>query len=152
MTSFSTMSIKRFIFVLLLSLLYGSMVMAAPLPLGADEVHPGHVLAGRPKHLDPPGSKNAGKHPLVVLSHPDANGHVKVADLSHDHPAGSNTRPATDYGLPAHEKDGKESHISLNTKTIHHSHLSQLSENHSLHGHAVTGDNLTNLQSHTGTA
>jgi len=49
------MSFKRFTSVLLLSLLYGSMVLAAPVESG--DVKPGAVLAGRPKHFDPAGSK-----------------------------------------------------------------------------------------------
>ncbi|KAF8815402.1 hypothetical protein BYT27DRAFT_7213897 [Phlegmacium glaucopus] len=111
MTSSSTMCIKRFIFVLLLSLLYGSIVLAAPLPLGAADVHPGQVLAGRPKNFDPKGSRSAGKHP-VVPTHPDANGHVKVSDISHNHPARANAHPATDYGLPSHQENTGTSNFS----------------------------------------
>ncbi|KAF8815403.1 hypothetical protein BYT27DRAFT_7080036, partial [Phlegmacium glaucopus] len=97
-----------------------------------------------------PGPQTAGGHPLVVLTKPDDNGHVKVASLSHSHADGSNPKPSTDYGLPANVKDGKESHISLNAKTIHRDRLSHLSANHPLNGHQVTGDHLTTLQSHTG--
>ncbi|KAF8815411.1 hypothetical protein BYT27DRAFT_7249203 [Phlegmacium glaucopus] len=121
------MSIKRFIFVLLLSLLYGSIVLAAPMPLGAADVRvPGQVLAGRPKNFDPKEAAHSmGKHPVVVLTHPDANGHVKVSDISHNPPAGSNTKLATEYGLPSHQKNGPEHQTSLNAKTINYNNPSQ---------------------------
>lgn len=89
------------------------------------------------------------KHPVVALTHPDTNGLVQVAKISHKHVI-SNTAPATDYGLPPNVKDGRVHEIALVPNTILYTHLSKLSAAHPLNGISVADEHLSNLQQHTG--
>jgi len=133
------------------------MVLAAPLPMPAD-VEPGHIYDAKAGDLIPPEGHNRDtrrvKHPSVVLTHPDAEGHVAISQISHNHPEGSNPKPAKDYGIPSDikTKDGvqKDHEVALNAKKIHKDNLIPLKDTHPLHGHTVTDTHLTNLQSHTG--
>ncbi|KAF8815401.1 hypothetical protein BYT27DRAFT_7194404 [Phlegmacium glaucopus] len=91
------MSFKPFIFVLFLPPLCGSMVLSAPMPLGQPSSTQDTSLLGAQSTLTSQEAvtQDAGKHPVVFLTHPDANGRVEAADISHNHPAGSNMNPAT---------------------------------------------------------
>ena len=63
---------------------------------------------------------------MLVLTVPDDEGLVEVADISHNHPE-LNSIAATEYGLPSHlNEDGKDHRISCKPKKIHHDNLSQL--------------------------
>ncbi|PPR00840.1 hypothetical protein CVT26_012475 [Gymnopilus dilepis] len=75
-------------------LLASVVVNAAPFPMphvSAHHVKPGGVFMAKPVHFDPPlpghsTTTGARNHPVIALDHPDHNGYVPVAVVSHNHP------------------------------------------------------------------
>jgi len=129
------------------------MVLAAPLPMpvrNGEVVLPGKIYRGRPKDFLPPGRTDNG-HPVVVLTHPDENGHVMIAEIGHNLPDQSNSKPTTEYGIASfRNRKGFDHRISLTAKKVHINNLSH--KIGPIGNHRVSGIHLSNLQKDTGIA
>ncbi|KJA26915.1 hypothetical protein HYPSUDRAFT_213031 [Hypholoma sublateritium FD-334 SS-4] len=116
--------------------LLGSLaVNAAPMPaVKANHVHPGSVFVAKPVHFDPPhpghsASTGARNHPVIALGHPDHDGWVPVAAVSHNHPAHmGETHEAHHYDghthADGHGSFSAGSHIAVQKPT--HVHIDDL--------------------------
>ena len=95
----------------LAAVLLGSFVVNTAAAVTAHHVQPGNLYMAKPAHFEPQhvcwtvllfscvgidkssiqegdtGPSGHRNHPVVALSHPDANGWVPVAAVSHNHPA-----------------------------------------------------------------
>jgi len=89
---------------------------------------PGDIGKARPRHFQHPlpNTENIGKHPVVVLTHPDAHGFVKVATVSHVHPFNPPTKPSSSYGIAADPHKGDSKVNVAGPERIHISKLSAL--------------------------
>ncbi|KJA22502.1 hypothetical protein HYPSUDRAFT_54842 [Hypholoma sublateritium FD-334 SS-4] len=75
----------------LAAVLLGSIMVNAAPAVTAHHVEPGNLYVAKPAHFEPQHPGDSGpsghrNHPVVALSHPDANGYVPVAVVSHNHP------------------------------------------------------------------
>lgn len=96
------------------------------------DVREGDIMKAKPKYFEPRPSGTVstttaviynainpnipqggiGQHPVIILTNPDIHGRVEVATMSHSHPHGPPTRPASWYGLPIDPVKG-ESTVSV---------------------------------------
>lgn len=113
------------------------LILASPIPDTPHVWKPGEIGKARPRHFDHPlpNTENIGKHPVVVLTHPDAKGFVKVATVSHSHPFNPPTKPASSYGIATDPHKGDSKVNVAGPERIHVSKLSELPVPDKLHPH-----------------
>ena len=94
-------------------------------------------------------------HPVIALGHPNENGHVPVALISHSHPDSAHPSDATKYGMPSNKKrvgpdpnNMVEHHVGVGeVHMIHHDDLSHFQKNSdTLKGHVVSGQHFDKLK------
>jgi len=110
------------------------MSLARPLP---QSWRPGDIGKARPRHFKHPlpNTENIGKHPVVVLTHPDEHGFVKIATVSHAHPFNPPTKPASAFGIAADPHKGDSQINVAGPDSVHVSKLSPLTVPDRLHDH-----------------
>ncbi|KAF8894190.1 hypothetical protein CPB84DRAFT_1748521 [Gymnopilus junonius] len=110
------------------AVLLASIVVNAAVP--AHHVRPGAVFVAKPAHFEPPEPGHSGpsghrNHPVIALDHPNHEGWVPVAVVSHNHPEHmqQHVANAQHYDHHTHAEGGEVSTTGSQVALGHPTHV-----------------------------